>query len=190
MRIRECCTIFVVLLSVAASAAAQVPVPDSTPLTPGLLRPRLWEFAARRAANDTGSAANDSMSDEHATHLTQAHVAGRMGAGLLGAGVGALGVGALGYAFLPEGHCACEDPGLRRALVAAAVGAVAGAALAAALPKQDSRCSYGRRVLYGVLGGVAGGALGFIAPNDHGRAVFIPVGAGLGAGVVSSLCSD
>lgn len=181
MRIREFCAAFVVLLSVAAPAAAQLAVPDSAPPTPGLLRPRLWELAARRAAND-------SITVDHATHLTQAHVVGRMGAGLLGAGVGALGVGALGYAFLPEGHCACEDPGLRRAFVAAAVGMVAGAALAAALPKQDSRCSYGRRVLYGVLGGVAGGALGFIAPRGNSRAFFIPVGTGVGAGVLSSLC--
>jgi hypothetical protein len=107
---------------------------------------------------------------------------------MLGAGVGALGGGALGLAFIPEGRCDCDDEGVRGFLIGASVGALAGAALAAALPAQHSRCSYGRRVVYGLLGGVAGGALGFIAPSNNARVVFAPVGTGVGAGILSALC--
>lgn len=111
----------------------------------------------------------------------------RVGFGAAGAGLGGLGAGLLGYALLPHSDCDCDDPGLREFVIGAAVGTVAGAALAAALPKQRSQCSYGKRVAYGVLGALAGGALGFI-PRGNARAIVIPLGAAIGAGVSSGFC--
>jgi len=178
----NCYAVFVLLFSVAAPLVAQTAAPDSSPtLTPGLIRPGLWERAVQRADSD-------SIIAIRSPRPSSSEVLGRVGAGVLGAGVGALGGGALGYAFLPERHCACEDPGLRQFLIGATVGSVAGAALTAALPAQRSRCSYGRRVLYGLLGGMAGGALGFIASSDHQRVVFVPLGAGVGSGVLGAFC--
>ena len=114
-------------------------------------------------------------------------VLGRVAAGTAGAALGALGGGLAGYTVLPHGDCHCDDPGLREFVIGAAVGAVAGAALVAALPKQRSRCSYGRRVAYGVFGALAGGALGLVAP-ENSRAVLIPLGFGTGAGMASAFC--
>lgn len=178
----KCYAVFVLLFSVAAPVAAQTATPDSSlPLTPGLVRPGLWELAALRAHSD-------SISADHTPTPSTSEVLSRVGAGALGAGLGALGGGALGYAMLPRSDCHCDDPGLHEFLVGATVGSVAGAALAAALPAQRSRCSYGRRALYGLLGGMAGGALGFIASSDHQRVVFVPLGAGVGSGVLGAFC--
>jgi hypothetical protein len=110
-----------------------------------------------------------------------------MGAAAIGASLGGLGAGLLGYAVLPHSDCDCDDPGLNEFLIGAAVGTVTGAALAAALPKQRSRCSYGKRVVYGLAGALAGGALGMI-PHGDARVLFVPLGASIGAGVASAYC--
>jgi hypothetical protein len=105
----------------------------------------------------------------------------------VGAGIGGLGGGLLGFAVLGRIDCHCDDNGLRGLAIGAAVGTVTGAALAAALPKQRSSCSYGKRVVYGLAGALAGGALGML-PHGDARVLFVPVGATIGAGVASAYC--
>jgi hypothetical protein len=123
------------------------------------------------------------------THTPSAgDVLGRVALGSSGVVLGGIGGGLLGYTVLPHSDCDCDDPGLREFVIGAAVGAAAGAALAAAIPKQRSSCNYGRRVVYGLLGAVAGGALGIVAPTDNMRALFIPLGAAIGAGTSSAFC--
>src|SRR6185437_11948556 len=55
-----------------------------------------------------------------------------------------------------------SSPTLTPGLIRPGFGSAPSSALTAALPAQRSRCSCGRRVLYGLLGGMAGGALGFM----------------------------
>jgi hypothetical protein len=114
-------------------------------------------------------------------------VLGRIALATGGVIVGGLGAGLLGYAVLPHSDCDCDDPGLNEFVIGSIVGIAAGAALAAAIPKQRSTCNYGRRVLYGLVGAVAGGALGVIPPLDQ-RVITIPLGAAVGAGLVSAYC--
>ncbi len=114
-------------------------------------------------------------------------VFGRIALATGGVIVGGLGAGLLGYAVLPHSDCDCDDPGLNEFVIGSIVGIAAGAALAAAIPKQRSTCNYGRRVLYGLMGAVAGGALGVIPPLDQ-RVITIPLGAAVGAGLVSAYC--
>lgn len=114
-------------------------------------------------------------------------VFGRIALATGGVIVGGLGAGLLGYAVLPHSDCGCDDPGLNEFLIGSVVGIAAGSALAAAIPKQRSTCSYGRRVLYGLAGAAAAGALGVLAPHDQ-RVVSIPLGAAVGAGLVSAYC--
>lgn len=160
--------------------AQAVPSDSSRPPTLALRQPGLWEQAVRRATSDS----TDSLSRDTPS---VPDVLRRAGAGTAGAVVGAFVGGLAGYRLLPHSDCDCDDPGLREFIIGAAVGGVAGAALAAAFPKQRSRCSYGRRVAYGVVGAVAGGTLGLVAPSDQ-RVIFVPLGAGTGAGLASAFC--
>jgi hypothetical protein len=168
-----------------ASLHAQAVHPDSSapppqPLPLALMQPSLRERVAPRIRSDSITAAPlDTPS--------AGEVFVRVGLGAAGAGLGGLGAGLLGYALIPHSDCDCDDPGLREFVIGAAVGMVAGAALAAALPEQRSRCSYGKRVAYGVAGALAGGALGLIA-RGNARAIFIPLGAATGAGIWSGFC--
>lgn len=172
-------------LLLAPPLGAQAARSDSSgasppPLPLALEQPTLRERVSQRMVSDSiVSAPVDTPST--------GEVFGRVGAGAIGATLGGLGAGLLGYALLPHSDCHCDDPGLNEFLAGAAVGTVVGAALAAALPKQRSRCSYGRRVLYGVAGALAGGALGFI-PDGDARALVVPLGAAVGAGVASAYC--
>lgn len=164
----------------AASPGASGSPPPLSPPTLALLRPGLREQAMRR-----GTA--DSTNRIPAARPSTLEVLGRVGAGASGAALGALAGGLAGYTLLPHSDCNCDDPGLREFVIGAAVVGVAGAALVAALPEQRSRCSYGRRAVYGVIGALAGGALGLVAP-ENSQAVFIPLGAGTGAGLASAFC--
>ncbi len=183
---------YAIMLSLlfAAPLGAQTARADSTddashpPLPLALVQPTLRERVTERMAGDSIVAAPvDTPS--------AGEVLGRVGSSAIGATLGGLGAGLLGYAVLPHSDCNCDDPGLNEFLIGAAVGTVAGAALAAALPKQRSRCNYGKRVVYGLAGAlagaVAGGALGRI-PHGDARVLFVPVGATIGAGVASAYC--
>ncbi|HET7622279.1 MAG TPA: hypothetical protein VFK39_10285 [Gemmatimonadaceae bacterium] len=183
MRVR----LYVALLPLLAGAAlhaqeisADSGAPPSHSRALALVQPSLRE----RVAPHIGS---DSITLAPADAPSGGEVVGRMGAAAIGASLGGLGAGLLGYAVLPHSDCDCDDPGLNEFLIGAAVGTVAGAALAAALPKQRSRCSYGKRVVYGLAGALAGGALGMI-PHGDARVLFVPVGASIGAGVASAYC--
>jgi hypothetical protein len=179
---------YAIMLSLvfAAPLDAQTARADSTddaappPLPLALVQPTLRERVTERVVEESIVAAPvDTPS--------AGEVFGRVGASAIGATLGGLGAGLLGYAVLPHSACGCDDPGLNEFLIGAAVGTVTGAALAAALPKQRSRCSYGRRVVYGLAGALAGGALGMI-PHGDARVLFVPVGATIGAGVASAYC--
>jgi hypothetical protein len=165
---------------------AQTALADSTdgasrpPLPLALVQPTLRERVTERMAVD-------SMVPVPVNTPSAGEVLGRVGLGAVGAGLGGLGAGLLGYALIPHSDCNCDDPGLNEFLIGAAVGTVAGAALAAAIPKGRSRCSYGMRVVYGLAGALAGGALGMI-PHGDARVLFVPVGATIGAGVASAYC--
>jgi hypothetical protein len=173
-------------LLLAAPLDAQTALADSTgdasppPLPLALVQPTLRERVMERMADDSVVAAPvDTPSG--------GEVAGRMGAAAIGATLVGLGAGLLGYAVLPGTDCQCDDPGLNKFLIGAAVGTVTGAALAAALPKQRSRCSYGKRVVYGLAGALAGGALGLM-PRGDAPLLFVPLGASIGAGLASAYC--
>jgi hypothetical protein len=179
---------YAILLSLffAAPIAAQTALADSAddashpPLPLALVQPTLRERVAERMAED-------SVIATPVDKPSAGEVFGRVGLSAIGASLGGLGAGLLGYAVLPHSDCDCDDPGLNEFLIGAAVGTVAGAALAAALPKQRSRCSYGKRVVYGLAGALAGGALGML-PHGDVRVLFVPVGATIGAGVASAYC--
>lgn len=179
---------YAIMLSLvfAAPLDAQTARADSTddaappPLPLALVQPTLRERVTERVVEESIVAAPvDTPS--------AGEVFGRMGASAIGATLGGLGAGLLGYAVLPHSACGCDDPGLNEFLIGAAVGTVTGAALAAALPKQRSQCSYSRRTVYGVVGALAGGVLGLI-PRGNGRAITVPLGAAIGAGVSSGFC--
>lgn len=177
----------IALLPLLATAAleAQEVRPDSSarpvqPLPLALVQPSLRERVTPRVGSD-------SIAMAPVDTPSAGEVFARVGLGAAGAGLGGLGAGLLGYALLPHSDCDCDDPGLREFVIGAAVGMMAGAALAAALPKQRSRCRYGRRVVYGLAGALAGGALGMI-PHGDARVLFVPVGATIGAGVASAYC--
>ncbi|HET7551927.1 MAG TPA: hypothetical protein VFK04_11590 [Gemmatimonadaceae bacterium] len=177
----------VALLPLLAAAAlhaqavrADSSAPPSQPLPLALVQPSLRERIAPRIGSD-------SITVAPVDTPSAGEVFARVGLGVAGAGLGGLGAGLLGYALLPHSDCDCDDPGLNEFLIGAAVGTVAGAALAAALPKQRSQCSYGARAVYGVVGALAGGVLGLI-PRGNARAITIPLGAAIGAGVSSGFC--
>lgn len=175
--------LYTVVLMVGSSTllgAQAVPSDSSHPPTLALRQPGLREQTVRESASDS----TDSLSRETPS---VPEVLRRAGAGAGGAVVGAFLGGLAGYGLLPHSDCGCDDHGLHEFAIGAAVGGVAGAALAAAFPAQRSRCSYGRRVVYGIVGAVAGGVLGLVAPDDQ-RVVFIPLGAGTGAGLASAFC--
>jgi hypothetical protein len=164
-----------------AQAAVADSTDDASPAPPlVLVQPTLRERVTERMAVD-------SIDPTPVDTPSAGEVFGRVGSSAIGATLGGLGAGLLGYAVLPHSDCGCDDPGLTEFLIGAAVGTVTGAALAAALPKQRSRCSYGRRVVYGLAGALAGGALGMI-PHGDARVLFVPVGATIGAGVASAYC--
>lgn len=173
-------------LLLAAPLGAQTALADSTddassrPLPLALVQPTLRERVTERTVEDSVIAAP-------ADPPSGGEVAGRLGLGAVGAALGGLGGGLLGYTVLPHSDCNCDDPGLNEFLIGAAVGTVTGAALAAALPKAHSSCDYGKRVLYGLAGALAGGALGMLPPGEA-RVLFVPVGATIGAGVASAYC--
>lgn len=172
------------LLAAAALEAQGVRSDSSTrhvqPLPLALVQQGLRERVTQRMESD-------SIAVAPVDTPSAGEVFGRVGLGTAGAGLGGLGAGLLGYALLPHSDCDCDDPGLREFVIGAAVGMVAGAALAAALPKQRSQCSYGTRTVYGVVGALAGGVLGLI-PRGNGRVITIPLGAAIGAGVSSGFC--
>lgn len=177
----------IALLPLLATAAleAQEVRPDSSarpvqPLPLALVQPSLRERVTPRVGSD-------SIAMAPVDTPSAGEVFARVGLGAAGAGLGGLGAGLLGYALLPHSDCDCDDPGLREFVIGAAVGMMAGAALAAALPKQRSQCSYSRRTVYGVVGALAGGVLGLI-PRGNGRAITVPLGAAIGAGVSSGFC--
>ena len=180
-----CFYVALILLLSAATLGAQSGPTDSsaassTPPTLALVQPALRERVTLRVRRDSLIRA---PTDTPST----GEVFGRVGLGGAGVILGGLGGGLLGYLVLPHSDCNCDDPGLREYVIGAAVGGAVGAALAAAIPTQRSDCSYGRRAVYGLLGAVAGGALGVVAPDDQ-RVVFIPLGAAVGAGVLSAFC--
>ncbi len=164
----------------AQAVRADSSAPPEQPLPLALVQQSLRERVAPRVVSD-------SIVIAPADTPSAGELFARVGLGAVGAGLGGLGAGLLGYALMPHSDCNCDDPGLREFVIGAAVGTVAGAALAAALPKQRSPCSYGSRVVYGVVGALAGGTLGLMAPKN-GRAVTIPLGAAIGAGVSSGFC--
>lgn len=135
--------------------------------------------------------ANDSSGVHVSATSSASELIQRAEVGAVGAGVGIVGGALLGYsaaAFLPLPGCNCDDPGLSEIAIGAAIGTVAGAALAAALPEQRSQCSFAERVGLGLLGAAVGGTLGFVAARGGHRLILIPVGAGSGAGVLSAFC--
>ncbi len=182
MRFLACTSVLLLCASSPATAQAATPGSSAPPVL-ALRQPGLREQAMRRDMRAT----TDSTRTAREANPSTLELLGRAGAGAAGAAAGALGGGLAGYMLLPHSDCDCDDPGLREFVIGAAVGGVAGAALAAAMPRQRSRCSYGRRVMYGVVGALAGGALGLVAPGNS-RAVFIPLGGGIGAGVASAIC--
>lgn len=186
MRVRHCVALLP-LLAAAALHAQDIPAdssaPSAQPLPLALVQPSLRERVAQRIGSDaiTVVPVDTPSADE---------LFGRVGLGAIGAGVGGIGVGLLGYAVLPHSDCDCDDPGINEFLIGAAIGTVTGAAMAAALPKQRSSCSFRKRLAYGIVGALAGGTFGLIVPgvSDNGRAITIPAGAAIGAGVWSSFC--
>lgn len=181
---RPCRRAAVFVLCVTAplgAQSAQSDSIDSATLTPGLIQPGLWEQVGRHVAKD-------SMTNDSTPAPSEKEVFGRVAAGTLGATLGGIGGAVIGFTLFPHGRCRCDDPGANELLTGAAVGVVSGAALAAAIPTQDSHCSYGRRVLHGFLGAVAGGALGLLAPKGNARVLVVPLGTGLGAGILSAFC--
>jgi hypothetical protein len=183
MRLRFAIAVALLFAAPLDGQVARIDSADSSPrpLPLALVQPSLRERVAQRVAG------GDSIVIAPVDTPSAGEVFGRVGASAIGATLGGLGAGLLGYAVLPHSDCGCDDPGLNEFLIGAAVGTVAGAALAAALPKQRSRCSFGRRVAYGVAGALAGGAVGFI-PKADARVVTIPLGAAIGAGVASAYC--
>ena len=106
--------------------------------------------------------------------------------------------GALGFAVLGSiggiaGYQATyrndggEDPGLSGLLLGAAAGGFTGAALAAALPEQGARCSYGTRAARGLLGAVAATGVYIVAgAGGFGEVVLtFPIGIPLAAAVLA-----
>jgi hypothetical protein len=164
----------------AQAVRADSSTPPSQPLPLALVQPSLRERVAPRIGGD-------SITVAPVDTPSAGEVFARVGLGAAGAGLGGLGAGLLGYAILPHNDCDCDDPGLREFVIGAAVGTVAGAALAAALPEQRNQCSYGARAVYGVVGALAGGVLGLL-PRGNARAITIPLGAAIGAGVSSGFC--
>lgn len=110
----------------------------------------------------------------------------------VGASVGGAFAGAFaGFVLASNTNCACEDPGLPQALVGAAIGSVAMAALASALPTWGSRCGTGERVGRALLGSAAGAVAGAWATRGAalGRGPFgYMAGAGIGGVLASGLC--
>jgi len=80
-----------------------------------------------------------------------------------GALVGIVAGGTAGYQLIPHHDCGCDDPGLDELIWGAVVGSSIGAALGAAVPHLGSVCSFNERIKRTLIGGVAGGALGFAA---------------------------
>ena len=110
--------------------------------------------------------------------------------GIGGSFVGVVAGGAIGLK-VPRNPCYCDDPGLREAVVGAAVGSIVLSGLSAASPQFGSTCSLKGRIATGVggsaLGAVVGGALGILT-GTGGVAWGYIIGAGVGAGVGSALC--
>jgi len=180
MRLRLSVALLILLTTTLGAQSVRTDSSE-TPVPPlALVQPTLRERAMSRVTTD-------SIVVAPVDTPSAGEVFGRIGAGALGATLGALGGGLLGYAAIPHSDCDCDDPGLREFLIGAAIGTVAGAALAAALPRQHSDCGYGRRVAYGVAGALAGGVLGLIPQGDE-RVLFVPIGAVIGAGVASAHC--
>jgi hypothetical protein len=90
------------------------------------------------------------------------------------AGLGWIGgaiVGAYVWYQIRPHDCSCDDPGLEQIIEGGFGGGALGAAFGAAAPELDSRCSFKTRIARGLLGSLAGTAIGLLAGSDGGNSV-------------------
>jgi hypothetical protein len=170
-----------ILFTVAALAAA----------VPAAAQQRTWqgfETAPRSGLAPAATLAADTIPVAHGetAAATPAPPAVRRAfMGLLGWPLGAVAGALVGRPLDTAGG---EDPGLDGLIVGAAIGGAIGAGVAAGLADGAGECTTRHRMARGVLGSVAGTAVGLVAAGaarGDGVVLVIPVGSIVGAALAA-----
>lgn len=115
-------------------------------------------------------------------------VAVRGVAATLGWVPGAYAGGYIAYNTFRHGPCGCDDPGLAETLVGVIVGGAVGSALAAAIPKLNSPCSFAQRFGRSLLGSAIGTFVGMIPITQGSRVATVPFFSIVGATFAEYRC--